>query len=144
MEHRKFDRELEQARSSGSRINTQYNTAAPNSLPARIAHYQRRKMFRAFMAFAAARPQDTILDVGVTSDRSYDHSNYFCAWYPHKAAITAVGLDDASFLSTLYPGLRFIRADGRDLIVVAQKSGMAYAIDPDKEGEILWQYRAGE
>jgi hypothetical protein len=115
VEHKKFDRELEQARSSGSRINTQYNTAAPNSLPARIAHYQRRKMFRAFMAFAAARPQDTILDVGVTSDRSYDHSNYFCAWYPHKAAITAVGLDDASFLSTLYPGLRFIRADGRDL-----------------------------
>src|ERR1041384_6482653 len=36
-------------------------------------------------------------------------------WYPHKAAITAVGLDDASFLSALYPGLRFVRADGRDL-----------------------------
>jgi SAM-dependent methyltransferase len=72
-------------------------------------------MFRAFMAFADPRPQDTILDVGVTSDRSYDHSNYFAAWYPHKAAITAVGLDDASFLSALYPGLRFVRADGRDL-----------------------------
>ena len=115
MEPRKSDCELEQGRSSGSRINAQYNTAAPDSLPARIAQYQRRKMFRAFMAFAAARPQDTILDVGVTSDRSYDHSNYFAAWYPHKAAITAVGLDDASFLSTLYPGLRFIRADGRDL-----------------------------
>jgi len=115
VEHRKFDCELEQGRSSGSRINAQYNTAAPDSLPARIAQYQRRKMFRAFMAFAAARPQDTILDVGVTSDRSYDHSNYFAAWYPHKAAITAVGLDDASFLSTLYPGLGFIRADGRDL-----------------------------
>jgi hypothetical protein len=115
VEPRKSDRELEQGRGSGSRINAQYNTAAPDSLPARIAQYQRRKMFRAFMAFAAARPQDTILDVGVTSDRSYDHSNYFAAWYPHKAAITAVGLDDASFLSTLYPGLRFIRADGRDL-----------------------------
>ena len=101
MEHRKRDCELEQGRSSGSRINAQYNTAAPDSLPARIAQYQRRKMFRAFMAFAAARPQDTILDVGVTSDRSYDHSNYFAAWYPHKAAITAVGLDDASFLSTV-------------------------------------------
>src|SRR5204863_215982 len=84
-----------------------------DSLPARIAQYQRRKMFRAFMAFAAARPQDTILDVGVTSDRSYDHSNYFAAWYPHKAAITAAGLDDASFMSTLYPGLRFIRGDLR-------------------------------
>jgi len=34
--------------------------------------------------------------------------------------------------------------DGRDVIIVAQKSGMTFAIDPDKEGAILWQYRAGE
>jgi hypothetical protein len=43
VEHRKRDCELEQGRSSGSRINAQYNTAAPDSLPARIAQYQRRK-----------------------------------------------------------------------------------------------------
>ena len=29
--------------------------------------------------------------------------------------ITAVGVDDATFLETLYPGLRFVRADGRHL-----------------------------
>jgi polyvinyl alcohol dehydrogenase (cytochrome) len=34
--------------------------------------------------------------------------------------------------------------DGRDIIVVGQKSGMTYAIDPDKEGAVLWQYRAGQ
>lgn len=32
---------------------------------------------------------------------------------------------------------------GRDLIVVGQKSGIGYALDPDKSGEIVWQYRAG-
>ena len=32
----------------------------------------------------------------------------------------------------------------RELIVAAQKSGVAYALDPDREGEIVWQYRAGE
>jgi polyvinyl alcohol dehydrogenase (cytochrome) len=36
------------------------------------------------------------------------------------------------------------RAGNRDVIVVAQKSGMAYAIDPDNRGEVLWQYRAGQ
>jgi polyvinyl alcohol dehydrogenase (cytochrome) len=36
------------------------------------------------------------------------------------------------------------RAGNRDLIVVAQKSGMAYAMDPDRKGELLWQYRAGQ
>ena len=32
---------------------------------------------------------------------------------------------------------------GRDLIVVPQKSGVGYGLDPDKQGAILWQYRFG-
>ena len=32
---------------------------------------------------------------------------------------------------------------GRDLIVAGQKSGVAYALDPDKKGEQVWRYRAG-
>jgi len=35
-------------------------------------------------------------------------------------------------------------AGSRDVIVVAQKSGVAFAMDPEKKGEILWQYRAGQ
>ncbi|HEV2198502.1 MAG TPA: PQQ-binding-like beta-propeller repeat protein [Bryobacteraceae bacterium] len=31
----------------------------------------------------------------------------------------------------------------RDVIVIGQKSGVGYALDPTAEGEILWQYRAG-
>ena len=34
--------------------------------------------------------------------------------------------------------------DGRDVIVAAQKSGNAFALDPDKQGALLWQYHAGE
>lgn len=33
---------------------------------------------------------------------------------------------------------------GRDLIIAAQKSGVAYALDPDKQGAVVWQYRAGK
>jgi polyvinyl alcohol dehydrogenase (cytochrome) len=32
---------------------------------------------------------------------------------------------------------------GRDLIVIGQKSGVGWALDPDKRGAIVWQYRAG-
>jgi polyvinyl alcohol dehydrogenase (cytochrome) len=32
---------------------------------------------------------------------------------------------------------------GRELIVIGQKSGLGYALDPDNEGAIVWQYRAG-
>lgn len=33
--------------------------------------------------------------------------------------------------------------NGRELIVAGQKSGVAYALDPDKNGEQVWRYRAG-
>jgi len=33
--------------------------------------------------------------------------------------------------------------NGRDLIIAAQKSGVAYALDPDRKGEQVWRYRAG-
>jgi hypothetical protein len=97
------------------KVNAQYNVAAAGSVPTRIAAIQRRKMFESFLAFGPA-PDDLILDIGATSDRSYSHSNYLEAWYPHKAMLTAAGIDaGAAFLETAYPGVRFVLADGRDL-----------------------------
>jgi SAM-dependent methyltransferase len=72
-------------------------------------------MFDAFIKTSEPTADDTILDVGATSDRSYSHSNYLEAWYPHKHNVTAVGIDDARFLRDVYPGVRFVLADGRDL-----------------------------
>jgi polyvinyl alcohol dehydrogenase (cytochrome) len=40
------------------------------------------------------------------------------------------------------PGL-VTTSDGRDLLVVSQKAGVGYALDPDAEGAVLWQYRWG-
>jgi polyvinyl alcohol dehydrogenase (cytochrome) len=34
-------------------------------------------------------------------------------------------------------------AAGRDLIVAGQKSGVVYALDPDRRGQQVWRYRAG-
>ncbi len=91
--------------------NAQYNVAAADSLPVKIAAHQRRKMFARFLADTRVGADDTVLDVGATSERTYEASNYLEAWYPHKDKVTAIGLDDASFLATLYPGMRFLRAD---------------------------------
>lgn len=96
-------------------LNAQYNVAKPNSLPTRIAAYQRRRMYERFLVESGITPDDAVVDVGATSDRTYDHSNYLEAWYPHKRQITAVGIDDASFLEQEYPGVTFRRADGRSL-----------------------------
>jgi len=72
-------------------------------------------MFQRFLAESGVTTTDTIIDVGATDDRTYDHSNYLEAWYPYKQQITAVGTDDASFLENTYPGLKFRRSDGRAL-----------------------------
>ncbi|MBV8752177.1 MAG: class I SAM-dependent methyltransferase [Hyphomicrobiales bacterium] len=81
----------------------------------KITIRQRRKMFSDFVGRMNISAGDTILDVGATTDRLCEHSNYLEAWWPHKDRITAIGIDDCGFLETLYPGLRFVRADGCDL-----------------------------
>jgi hypothetical protein len=92
--------------------NANYNVAAAGSLPVRIMAHQRRKMFGRFVRDTGVAAEERILDVGVTSDRTYEASNYLEAWYPYKHMVTAVGIDDASFLCGQYPGMRFVMADG--------------------------------
>jgi hypothetical protein len=95
--------------------NAQYNVAAPDSLSVRVATVARARMFATFMRAFAPTDADTVLDLGVTSDQSYTSSNYFEALYPHKHRVTAAGIDDAAFLETVYPGVRFVRADALHL-----------------------------
>lgn len=99
---------------SGPAVNAQYNVARGGGITDRVSTHMRRKMYARFIA-AGVGDDDTILDVGVTSDRDQLASNYLEAWHPRKDAITACGIDDAAFLEDLYPGLRFVRADGKDL-----------------------------
>jgi len=95
--------------------NAQYNLTTPESLSTRIITRVRKQMFSIFTKALVPTIGDTVLDIGVTSDRTYVWSNYFEALYPWKDRITAAGIDDARFLEHRYPGLRFIVADGRDL-----------------------------
>lgn len=92
-----------------------WGDAEVGSLPTRVAKRQRRQMFERFRTALTPAADAEVLDVGVTNDRLHDHSNYFEAWYPHKARITASGLEDASFLEEYYPGVRFVQGNGLDL-----------------------------
>ena len=97
------------------RPNAQYNVAGAGSAAVRVAVWQRRRMYGRFLQQAEVRDTDVILDIGATSDRSYAASNYLEAWYPHKDRVTALGIDDASFLEREYPGVRFVRGNGMAL-----------------------------
>lgn len=96
-------------------VNAQYNVTAPESLAQRVATHVRRKMFATFMVEARPRPDEKLLDIGVTSDQTYEGSNYLEQLYPYKDRVTAAGIDDAGFLEVRYPGMRFIEANILDL-----------------------------
>jgi hypothetical protein len=86
-----------------------------NSIPARLAAYQRRRMFERFIRTFATDQRPTIVDVGVTSNESYALDNFLEVLYPDKSAITAVGLEDGSRLEKRYPGLRFVKVSAGPL-----------------------------
>ena len=78
-------------------------------LAERAALHIRRKIFYDFMDITKSG-RSKVLDIGVTSDESSD-SNFLEKFYPYPKNITAVGLEDASFLEHRYPGLVFVKAD---------------------------------
>jgi polyvinyl alcohol dehydrogenase (cytochrome) len=58
--------------------------------------------------------------------------------------------DNPACPATLGPDFDFsappalIHGEGKDLLVLPQKSGLAFALDPEAEGKIVWQYRIGQ
>ncbi len=66
--------------------------------------------------------------------------NYSCAM-PDKASCAEKPGGDTDVGTS--PILKTL-ANGRDIIVVGQKSGFVHALDPDKRGEIVWQNRIGK
>lgn len=96
-------------------VNAQYNLAPAGSLSVRVAARVRRDMFMMFMEAFRPDAEATVLDVGATSDVTYESSNYLEALYPHKDRITACGVDDASHLEVTYPGVTFVHADGLNM-----------------------------
>jgi len=91
------------------------NYAAPDSLAVRVSTLMREKMFKMFLNEFQPVAEDAILDVGVTDDRSYEHSNYFEALYSHKHRIVALGLQDTSFLIREYAGMRYVKGNALQL-----------------------------
>jgi hypothetical protein len=97
-------------------MKTESNYIAPRlaGLGPRLAWTVRQRIYNQMVENLRPTEDWLVLDAGVTSDRTLD-SNFFEQLYPFPNQITAVGLEDASFLELEYPGLRFIMADACEL-----------------------------
>lgn len=74
----------------------------------------RRRRYELFVRELAPRSTDRILDVGV-NDTAWRSSNFLEASHHWPAQITAVGLEPMPTFERLFPSVRFVVADGRDL-----------------------------
>lgn len=86
-----------------------YQDSGRLPLASRLSLHVRQKMFRLFMESMTPSATTRVLDVGVTSDRSFQESNYFERMYPYPHNITCVGTEDGSHLERDYPGLRYVQ-----------------------------------
>lgn len=86
----------------------------PGSPGAGMAFMVRKNIYRKLAELIKLDSQHRILDVGVTPDDSA-YSNFFEHFYPDSSRITALSDQDASSLEKVFPGLKFVRGDGRDM-----------------------------
>jgi SAM-dependent methyltransferase len=66
-------------------------------------------MFSFFMDRMKPTSATLILDLGVKAEDELPETNFFEKRYPFKENIVAAGIDDASHLETIYPGVHFVR-----------------------------------
>jgi hypothetical protein len=81
----------------------------------RISYSKRKEMFRILQKLINFKNLQQVLDVGVTADKLHPESNFFEQIYPYKEHITALSNQDAKFLETEYPGLKFVLGDGLNI-----------------------------
>lgn len=106
--------------SSSAHLSTYYRHAT--STASRISWHVRQKMFDMFMAYFQPTPEMSILDAGVTSDDSFQESNYFEKLYPYPQRITCIGTENGSHLEQQYPGLKYLHARAGEKLPFADQA----------------------
>ncbi|MEM4271127.1 MAG: protein kinase, partial [Candidatus Pacearchaeota archaeon] len=87
-----------------------------------VAHKDKYTIFEEISKYSN---ETKVLDVGVSAQDN-PSSNFFEQLYPFKENLTAVGLGDFFELEKIYYGIKYIKADGRNL--------------PFKENEFDWVF----
>ncbi|WP_167884454.1 methyltransferase domain-containing protein [Leptospira ilyithenensis] len=91
-----------------------FNSLGLSSLAERSLKLVRQRIYNQFAAIANVTEKIKVLDVGVSA-QDHPSSNFFEQYFPYKNNITALGLGDFKELEKIYPGLTYVKGDGRIL-----------------------------
>ncbi len=98
-----------------------YQAVPPRSLGERLTVAARDRIYDDLIRYCAPRPDDTILDVGV-SDVVNDAANLLERKYPYPARITALGLGDGADFRAAFPAVTYRRIAPHQPLPFADKS----------------------
>jgi predicted SAM-dependent methyltransferase len=87
-------------------VNT-YSTAKKESFADKAAYNTRLKIYSILSEIIELDKLESIIDVGVTADKTQIASNFFERLYPNPEKITAFSDQDASWMENEYKGLKF-------------------------------------
>lgn len=90
-----------------------YSAFKPGSRSDQFVFRARRRMYEVMESMVPVDEMESILDVGVTSDRDCWYSNYFEQLTSAPERITAFSDQDASWMCDQWKGLKFVRGDAR-------------------------------
>lgn len=87
----------------------------------------RKKVFDLFMKEICPVEEDSVVDVGITADLVHEADNFFEKFYPFAENITGVGVEDLSGLKKVYPKIKLVQADGRNLPFKSQSFDIVFS-----------------
>ncbi len=86
-----------------------------------LSYAVRKRIFHFFMDVMQPSHETTLLDIGVTSDVSFQESNFFESFYPYKDRIVCVGTENGARLESAYPGIRFMQVESGQRLPFSDK-----------------------
>ena len=86
-----------------------YSTSTRGSFADSAAYNTRLKIYKILSANIELEKLSSIIDVGVTADKTQISSNFFENLNPHPERITAFSNQDAGWMENEYKGLKFIQ-----------------------------------
>jgi hypothetical protein len=98
-----------------------YQAVPPRSFGERLTIWARDRIYEDFIHHCRPRPDDTILDIGV-SDVVNDAANMLERKYPYPDRITALGLGEGAEFRAAFPKTAYIRIEPNRRLPFADKS----------------------
>ncbi|GBU27452.1 hypothetical protein R84B8_00984 [Treponema sp. R8-4-B8] len=92
-----------------------YSTATKESIFDKAAYNTRVKIYKILSQSIDLEKLDSIIDVGVTADKTQISSNFFENLFPMPEKITAISDQDASWMESEYKGLKFIQGTALEM-----------------------------